>query len=272
MLKRIKVLILILLATVLTLSGGEAAAAAELSHEVARGESLTRIARQYGTSVDELVQANEIPRRDLIFPGQLITIPAKVHIVEPGETMWAIARCYRICVDKLIDANPQVNPHLLKPGQTINLPAADGQAVAVSASSSLPSREGRSNASIWNFSSSEIDLFARLVHAEAAGEPYLGLVAVAATVLNRIKSSLYPDTLRAVIYQVSSGYYQYSPVLDGRINRPAGSASFQAVYEAMNGSDPTGGALGFYNPRKTSNQWVRHQPVVTTIGNHIFFR
>ncbi len=124
----------------------------------------------------------------------------------------------------------------------------------------------------FNFSPAEIDLFARLVHAEASGESHEGQVAVAASVLNRIRSSRYPNTLSAVVYQISSGRYQYSPVLDGRINRPAGSKARQAVEDAINGWDPSGGASGFYNPRKTSNRWVRQQPVTRTIGQHVFFK
>ncbi|MBS4022580.1 MAG: cell wall hydrolase [Dethiobacter sp.] len=124
----------------------------------------------------------------------------------------------------------------------------------------------------FNFTSEEIDLFARLVHAEAAGEPYEGKVAVAASVLNRLRSSRYPNTLRGVIYQISGGRYQYSPVLDGRINRSAGSGALKAVEDAINGWDPTNGASGFFNPRKTSNQWVRSQPVTRTIGRHVFFK
>jgi N-acetylmuramoyl-L-alanine amidase len=122
------------------------------------------------------------------------------------------------------------------------------------------------------YSAAELDLFARLVQAESAGEPFQGQVAVAASVLNRVRSSRYPNTLRAVIYQIEGGYYQYSPVLDGRINQPASDSARRAVQEAIGGSDPSKGALGFYNPRKTTNQWVRSQPVITTIGNHVFFR
>ena len=123
------------------------------------------------------------------------------------------------------------------------------------------------------YSWAELDLFARLVHAESAGEPYAGQVAVAASVLHRLESPAYPNTLRGVIYQVTDGrYYQYSPVLDGRINLPADRTSFQAVYDALAGWDPSGGATGIYNPRKTSNQWVRSRPVTTTIGRHVFFR
>ena len=126
--------------------------------------------------------------------------------------------------------------------------------------------------SAGNFSQEDIDLFARLVHSEAAGEPYTGQVAVAASVLNRLESSRYPNTLRGVILQVVNGHYQYSPVLDGRINLPANQTAYNAVYDALQGWDPSGGALGFYNPYKTNNQWVRQQPVTTAIGNHVFFR
>lgn len=120
-------------------------------------------------------------------------------------------------------------------------------------------------------SSADLDLFARLVHAEAAGEPFEGQVAVAASVLNRVKSSRYPDTVREVILQVTDGYYQYSPVLDGRIKLPANKSAHRAVRLALLGLDPTGGATGFYNPELTDDKWVRSQSVNKKIGNHIFF-
>ncbi|NLZ38116.1 MAG: spore cortex-lytic enzyme [Firmicutes bacterium] len=123
-----------------------------------------------------------------------------------------------------------------------------------------------------HLTAADFDLFARLVHAESAGEPFEGQVAVAATVLNRLKSDLYPNTISGIIYQVESGRYQYSPVLDGRINLPAGESAKRAVREALKGWDPSAGATGFYNPAKTSNAWVRSHPVTTTIGSHVFFK
>ena len=122
------------------------------------------------------------------------------------------------------------------------------------------------------YTPAELELLARLVHAEAGGEPFVGQVAVAASVLNRVNSPKFPNTLPGVINQVVNGCYQYSPVLDGRINRPASDSARRAIEEALNGSDPSGGATGFYNPRKTSNWWVRTRPVVCVIGQHIFFR
>ncbi len=134
----------------------------------------------------------------------------------------------------------------------------------------MPHR-GPNAANATKLSTEDLDLFTRLVHAEAAGEPFEGQVAVAASVLNRVKSSRYPDTVREVILQVIDGYYQYSPVLDGRIKLPANNSAFRAVRLALLGLDPTGGATGFYNPKLTDDKWVRGQSVNKQIGNHIFF-
>ena len=123
------------------------------------------------------------------------------------------------------------------------------------------------------YSKGELDLLARLVTAEAGGEPYRGQVAVAASVLNRVQSSRYPNTISGVINQVAEGrYYQYEPVQNGTIWRTASATSWKAVYDALAGWDPSLGATGFYNPAKTTNRWVRQQPVTVTIGRHVFFR
>ena len=236
--------------------GGEIGEAA-LSHRVAAGDTLWLIARRYNTTVAQLTAANGLTG-STIYPGQVLSIPVDFHTVRPGDTMWLIAQRYGVSLPALLAANPGVPAASIYPGQRINLPGSNG--------SSLPSRAGR------DYSQQDIDLLARLVHAEAAGEPYIGQVAVAATVLNRVKSPIYPNTIRGVIYQVAYGYYQYSPVLDGRINLPANKTAYQAVYDALSGWDPSNGALGFYNPSKTGNQWVRQQTVTTVIGNHIFFR
>ncbi|WP_422444067.1 spore cortex-lytic enzyme [Thermoanaerobacterium sp. DL9XJH110] len=124
--------------------------------------------------------------------------------------------------------------------------------------------------STGRFSQRDIELLAKLVYAEARGEPYLGQVAVAATVLNRLKDPRYPDTIPGVIFQVVDGYYQYSPVQNGQIYLTPDETARRAVMDALAGFDPTGGATTFYNPGKTSDRWVRSRPYVTTIGNHVF--
>ncbi|NLJ80566.1 MAG: hypothetical protein GX335_06050 [Firmicutes bacterium] len=128
------------------------------------------------------------------------------------------------------------------------------------------------------FTSEELDLFARLVHAEAKGESYVGQVAVAATVLNRILSPDFPNSLEAVIKQVvvvgATKYYQYEPVLNGSIDFPAGDSAKNAVLDALAGWDPSLGATGFFAPAKVpkSSKYVWSRPVTTNIGNHRFIK
>lgn len=252
-----RILLSIALFSFVWLAWGQALEAAS-SHRVVSGDTLWLISQRYGTNVSELMSANRLSGT-MIYPGQVLNIPStKTHTVRSGDTMFLIAQRNGIPLQTLLAANPSISPANIYPGQSINIPATRAP---------LPSRGGR-----HNFSQQEIDLFARLVHSEAAGEPHVGQVAVAASVLNRLRSSIYPNTLRGVIYQVVGGSYQYSPVLDGRINISADRTAYQAVSDAIGGWDPSGGALGFYNPRKTSNQWVRQQTVTTVIGNHIFFR
>lgn len=123
-----------------------------------------------------------------------------------------------------------------------------------------------------SFSQEEIDALARITRAEAEGEAAAGKAAVAATVLNRVKSERYPATIIGVIYQRINGRYQYSPVADGRINLPPRPEDYQAAFQALAGFDPSNGATGFFNPAKTSDRWVRSHPVTAVIDRHTFFR
>lgn len=122
------------------------------------------------------------------------------------------------------------------------------------------------------FDQGEIDLLAKIIRAEAEGESALGKTAVAATILNRVKSKRYPSTIAGVVYQRVNGRYQYSPVANGRINVPPRSEDYHAAFQALAGSDPTYGATGFYNPAKTRDRWVRSYPVTTVIDGHTFFK
>lgn len=113
----------------------------------------------------------------------------------------------------------------------------------------------------------QIKLLARLVHAEARGEPYLGQVAVAAVALNRLKHPDFPDTLWEVVYQPR----QFEVVANGSINMLPNNLAYQAALEALKGYDPTDGALFFWNPRKVPpSSWVWTRPVRLQIGEHVF--
>lgn len=114
--------------------------------------------------------------------------------------------------------------------------------------------------------SSNLNLLARLVYGEARGEPYTGQVAVAAVVLNRVKSSSFPNTISGVIYQSGA----FSVVNDGQINLTPNQTAYNAAQDALNGWDPSYGSLYYFNPSTATNSWIWSRPHVITIGKHRF--
>lgn len=116
------------------------------------------------------------------------------------------------------------------------------------------------------YSESEVELLASIISAEARGEPYEGQVAVGAVIMNRIAHPSFPNTLSGVIYQNGA----FSCLYDGGINAPVADSAYRAAREAINGSDPTGGAVYYYNPAKTTNKWIWSREVIATIGAHKF--
>lgn len=115
-------------------------------------------------------------------------------------------------------------------------------------------------------SSSNSYLLARLIYGEARGEPYVGQVAIAAIVLNRVKSSQFPNTISGVIYQNGA----FTVVSDGQINMTPNDTAIRAAQDAMNGWDPTYGCLFYYNPATATNAWIRQKTIHLTIGRHVF--
>ncbi len=116
------------------------------------------------------------------------------------------------------------------------------------------------------YNNNETYLLARLVHGEARGEPYVGKVAVAAVVLNRVKSPLFPNTVAGVIYQAGA----FDAVSDGQINLAPDADSLRAARDALNGWDPSGGCLYYYNPATATNGWIWSRTVQLSIGKHNF--
>ncbi len=116
------------------------------------------------------------------------------------------------------------------------------------------------------YSSSDVWLLAKLIAAEARGESYRGQVAVGAVVLNRVSHASFPDSIAGVIYQNGA----FDCVRDANWNVSPGETAKKAAADALNGWDPTGGAIYYYNPKTASNGWIRTRPVITQIGNHVF--
>ncbi len=116
------------------------------------------------------------------------------------------------------------------------------------------------------YDSGDYELLARTISAEARGEAYLGQVAVGAVILNRIEHPSFPDTLSGVIYQRGA----FSCLDDGQFYEPIADSAYSAARDAINGLDPSGGAIYYYNPTTATNKWIFSRPVITTIGKHRF--
>lgn len=130
------------------------------------------------------------------------------------------------------------------------------QALGITSTSNLGTSSNNTN----------LNLLSKLVYAEARGEPYKGMVAVAATVLNRVANPKFPDTIAGVIYQAGA----YTCVDDGQINLSPDSTARKAAQDAINGWDPTSGCIYYFNPNTATSDWIWSRTQVMTIGKHIF--
>lgn len=169
---------------------------------------------------------------------------AESYIVQEGDSFYTIAKDNNLPLTHLQIANER-SGFQLKAGETITIPDS--------------------------VSTENKELMAKLVHAEAKGEPYEGKVAVATVVLNRVDSSKFPDTVKDVIYEKAGGVYAFSPVKNGAINNGYDAEAMKAVNEAVAFRDRGMGSLYFYNPDKvSSDNWIFSRETIKTIGNHRF--
>lgn len=145
--------------------------------------------------------------------------------------------------------------------QRTNGLAVDGQAGnnTLAAMGIYEASGGRSN-------DGDVYLLARLISAEARGEPYIGQVAVGAVVLNRVEHPSFPNSISGVIYQSGA----FSCLNDGQFNQPIADSAYRAAREALNGYDPTGGAIYYFNPATATSKWIWSRPYLMTIGSHRF--
>jgi len=142
--------------------------------------------------------------------------------------------------------------------------SVDGQVGKKTAAAMGVPLTGTISASLYR--ESELSLLARLVSGEARGEPYIGQVAVAAVVLNRVRSDAFPDTISGVIFQPGA----FDAVWDGQFDMEPTASCIRAARDAMNGWDPSGGCTYYYNPSTATNEWIWTRAVQLTIGRHAF--
>ena len=242
-------------------------------HTVSSGESLYLISQWYGSSPEAIRGANGLTG-DLIYPGQKLTIPSgpgganhTLYTVRPGDTLYLIGSYFGVSASAIMLANG-LTGDLIYPGQTLVIPAspagASGSAPPgqVSRGGVLPGRVP--------YVRSDFDLLARLITAEADSESFLTKVAVGAVVLNRVLSPLFPDTIPGVIYQVDEvGAYQFEPVLNGWINVPPSEEARRAAQAALNGADPTNGALYFFESW-VPNSFLQSRPLSMILDSFTF--
>lgn len=168
---------------------------------------------------------------------------ATIHIVKEKDTLWDLSKYYGVTIQSIKQASHKSND-LLYVGERLII-----------------------NTGI---SEEEKDLMARLVTAEANGEPYPGKVAVAKVVLNRVNAKGFPNTITDVIYERIKDGYAFTPVTKGRINQTATNEARMAVEEALSTKGTNSEWLYFYNPKISTDKWITSRKTVAVIGNHVF--
>lgn len=223
------------------------------TYTVVSGDSLYKIGNLFKTTSSIIMKENNLSSSS-ICPGQVLKVPGDTYTIKSGDTLSKIASRYGISLYSLRRANNKWD-NLIYPGQKLYLPGV------VLSTQAAPA--------VIPYTSSDLDLLARLIRAEAENQPYNAKVAVGAVVVNRVQSSNWPNTIREVIYQKAGGYYQFTPVLNGTISRPASDMDLKAAYAALHGADPTNGAM-FYFDDSTTNQWLWSKTMAARIDRMVF--
>ena len=187
--------------------------------------------------------------------GQILYVPAKVYKVKSGDTMNKIANKYKITVTSIKKANGK-SSRKIKVGEKLMLPGI------------TPSS---SKGAVIPYTNREVDLLARLITAEAGGETYEAMVGVGGVVVNRVQSKDWPNSISSVIYQVINGYYQFTPVKNGMIDRPASDLAVRAAWAALYGKDPSNDAM-FYFDDSATNPWIWSKPQTAYIDSMVFVK
>ena len=225
-------------------------------YKVVPNDTLYTISRLFNTTSNKLMADNNLSGTT-IYPGQKLNVPATVYTVKSGDTLYLIAQRNGILFSDMLKANNEYSS-LIFPGQQLLLPGVKSSGGSTA-----------SQNTVVPYTNAEVDLLARLISAEAKGEPYDAMVAVGGVVVNRVKSSAWPNTINNVINHVSAGYHQFTPVKTGYISIPATSDAIRAAWAALYGADPSKGALFFYD-KSSTNEWLLSKPVTARIGNMIF--
>jgi len=192
-----------------------------------------------------------------IYPNQNLQIStnnkAKVYKVQPGDTLTGIAEKFIVSAESIMGV--QGSNEQLHVGQVLVIPMSNNN-------KGIPASGDFMNAK------TDLEMMARAIYAEARGETYEGQVAVGGVIMNRLENSAFPDTIREIILQPRA----FTAVDDGQINLTPDSEAYKAAKDALNGVDPSVGALYYWNPDVATSKWIWTRPIITQIGSHVFAR
>jgi N-acetylmuramoyl-L-alanine amidase len=262
------------------------AMAATTTVTVQPGDSLWKIASAYHVSLQSLEASNPTVNPSNLLIGTRLNLPQSqsesTYRVQPGDSFFLIAKKYGTTTAALQSANPGIYALNLQVGQVLRIPGTSSASTssqaaapmvrntamsASPASSSSPSTSATSSAS-----AQDVYWMSRIIYAEAGNQSLQAQIAVGDVVWHRVTSPNYPNTIKGVVFQISNGYYQFSPVANGSIYNTPSATSVQAAKDVLqNHIDLVPGAYVFYTPNKTpSTSWVRKQPYVATYDSMVF--
>lgn len=233
-----------------------APADAATKYWVQRGDTLTSVAKKFGLTPGLVASANGLPAGAWLKTGQVLLIPDK-HTVRAGETLFLIGKKYGVSAWDIMKAN-NLKSTTIRVNQKLIIPVTGSSQATVSRSA--PS----SGSNLYN--QNNIYLLAKLIHSESRGEPYVGQVAVGAVVVNRVKSSLFPNTFWGVIHQPGA----FTALDDGQFYLEPDQTAYKAARAALSGWDPTGGALYYWNPATSTSKWIWSKKIIYRVGKHVF--
>jgi N-acetylmuramoyl-L-alanine amidase len=226
-------------------------------YQVKPGDTLFKIARNFETTIEKIRELNRL-NTDYLYIGQKIYIPLSnprtyvTYFVQPGDSLYKIAQQYKTTINEIKRANNLIS-NSITVGQKLNIPIASAN-------------ENQDNRYRLKITEEEMELLARAVYSEARGEPFEGQVAIAAVIINRVLHPIFPDTISGVIFQP----WQFTAVHDGQFWLHPNEQAYTAARAALEGWDPTNGAIYYYNPDTATSRWVFYRTVIVKIGNHYF--
>ncbi|HBY20374.1 MAG TPA: peptidoglycan-binding protein [Clostridiales bacterium] len=253
-LKKVRFLLFTLLVFVMLSYPSSAA-----TYKVIQNDSIYKVANLFRTSVATIMRENKLSS-STIYPGQVLYVPSDTYSVKGGDTLYLISNRYSISLYSIRRANNEWDNYIYT-GQKLALPGIVGGINKTLA--------GTSSKAVIPYTSEDLDLLARLITAEAESQPYSAKVGVGAVVVNRVKSSDFANSIKSVIYEKLNGYYQFTPVKNGWIYKPASQEAKNAAYQALHGSDPTNGAIFYFDDSATSS-WIWSRPIAIRIGRMVY--